>query len=401
MAVYSPKVAATRKLPPDGAPVSVPRRKSLLDFLNLVRGANPMCPDRNQFQCQRVLEKEYRTGWVTKEVGTDRIVRKVAMSVTTGTTGGYLLPLDYSDALLEAVVEESFIYPRATIIPMFSLELQAPRIDAETATTVNGVSSLFGGIRFRWGLEDAPVQTEPTFRLTNFTAWDLLGDAVVSNQWLQDAGAIQATQQSPRPEADPLLKAEHYLIRLFGKAAAWTAEYAFLRGLGAGQEMPLGILNAPATRLVTRAGAGAIVIADVAEMAARMLPLGWNTAVWAAHPLAMGQLTRIASYQANQPVNWKDRSLSPSGVLMSRPLFVTDKLPPLGQKGDLVFFDPSRYIIAQRMEVVVDVSPDALFQTNQTVYRIWLRLDGKPQFSSTITLPDASTVVSPYVVLNA
>lgn len=374
-----------------------PRRKSLVDFLNLVRKARS--GERDQYQAQKVLEKEYRTGWVTKTA--DGIVRKAAMSVTSGTTGGYLLPVDFSDALLEAVVEESFIYPRATVIPMFSLELQAPKIDAETATTVAGVSSLFGGVRFRWGMEDAPVQTEPAFRMANFTAWDLLGDAVVSNQWLQDAGAIQATPEARRPEADPLLKAEHYLIRLFGKAAAWHAEYAFLRGLGAGQEMPLGILNAPATRIVTRAGAGAIAIADIAEMAARMLPLGWNTAVWAVHPLAMGQVTRIASYQSNQPVNWKDMSLSPSGVLMGRPLFVTDKLPPLGQKGDLVFFDPRLYVIAQRMEVIVDVSPDVLFTTNQTVYRIWLRLDGKPQVSSTITLPDASTIVSPYVVLNA
>lgn len=394
---YKP-INETRKLPPDDE--IVPRRKSLVEFLNLVRGANPRTPEGRQYFCQQRLEKVYRTGWVTKENGTDRIVQKAAMSVTSGSTGGYILPVDFSDALLEAVVEESFIYPRATVIPMFSLELQAPRIDAETATTVNGVSSLFGGVRFRWGMEDAPVQTEPTFRMTNFTAWDLLGDAVVSNQWLQDAGAIQATSESQRPEADPLLKAEHYLIRLFAKAAAWHAEYAFLRGLGAGQEMPLGIVNAPAARAVTRAGAGAIVIGDIADMAARMLPLGWNTAVWACHPLAMGQITKITTYQANQPVNWKDMSLSPSGVLMGRPLFVTDKLPPLGQRGDLVFFDPSRYIIAQRMEVIVDVSPDVLFQTNQTVYRIWLRLDGKPQFSSTITLPDVSTVVSPYVILN-
>jgi len=323
------------------------------------------------------------------------------MSVVSGSTGGYLVPIDFTDALLEAIVEESFIFPRATVIPTYSTETQAPRPNVETAPTARGVSPMFGGVQFRWGMEDAPVQTEPTFRMDTLTAWDLLGDAVVSNQWLQDAGAIQATESSPRPEANPLLKAEHYLIRLFGKAAAWTAEYAFLQGLGAAQQMPLGIVNCPARHLVSRAGANAIVIADVANMAARLLPRSWGKAVWAAHPLAMAQIAQIASYQANQPVNWKDVGVSPAGVLLSIPLFVTDKLPALGNRGDLVLFDPSLYVIGQRAEVVVDVSPDVLFLTNQTVYRIWLRLDGKPWFSSTVTLPDTTTVVSPYVVLNA
>lgn len=382
------------------------KRKSLVDFLNLVRGASPRSPEQNQYACRAALEKHYGSGWVSRKddggVGwQDRQVSKAAMSELNGLTGGYLLPQDYSDALLECVAEESFIYPRATVIPMFSADLSAPRVDVETAPTTAGVAPWFGGITFRWGVEQAPPETEPTFRMDSFRAWDLLGYATVSNQWLQDAGAIQPTNEADRPEADPLLKAEHYLIRLFGRAAAWQAEWAFLNGMGAAQQMPLGIVNSPARFLVSRSGAGAIAVADVANMAARLLPYGWSRAIWAAHPLALAQIVQIASYQANQPVNQRDVRPSPCGVLVSLPLYITDKLPPLGRRGDLVLFDPSLYIIAQRMEVVVDVSPDDLFQTNQTVYRVWLRLDGKPAFSSTITLQDTTTVVSPYVVLNA
>ena len=377
---------------------AIPRRKSLVDFMSLVRGASPNNPERNQYACQKALEQDYSSGYVEKgcngELQRGQVV-KATMSVEQGLTGGYLLPQDYSDALLECVAERSFIYPRATVIPMYALELQAPRIDAETAPTTAGVSPFFGGVQFRWGLEDDPVETEPQFRMGNFHAWDLLGYAVASNQWLQDAGAIQA---------DSLLKAEHYLIRLFGRAAAWAAEYAFLQGAGAALLMPLGILRSPATFAVTRAGAGLISAGDIANMTSRLLPASWGngTALWAVSPTAMSQVHQVDRYQVNvNPAGEGDFRPRPCGFLSSLPLYVTDKLPPLGQRGDLVLFDPSLYVIAQRMEVVVDVSPDDLFRTNQTVYRIWLRLDGKPEFSSTITLQDTSTVVSPYVVLNA
>ena len=379
---------------------TAPRRKSLVGFLNLVRGASPHNPERNQSACQKALEKDYGTGYVTKAA--NGLVTKAAMSVANGLTGGYLLPQDYSAALLETVAEESFIYPRATIIPMHSMEMSAPRVNVETAPTARGVSPFFGGVQFRWGMEDAPVQTEPTFRMTSFRAWDLLGDAVVSNQWLQDAGAIQPTAESPRPEADPLLKAEHYLINLFGKAAAWSAEYAFLQGEGAGLRMPLGMLRSPATLSVARAGAGAIAIADIAGMSGSLLPRSWGSAVWACSPTALAKIQQLATYQLNvSPVEANKLSPRPCGFLSSLPLFVTEKLPPLGSRGDVMLFDPRLYVIAQRMEVVVDVSPDVLFQTNQTVYRVWMRLDGMPELSNTVTLQDTSTVVSPYVALNA
>ena len=392
----------------DTAPFLEPvkNRKSFVGFLNLVRGAYS---GSDQRACRKALEQDYRTGYVAIEKGAGKDgesrwqpVEKAAMSVLSGGTGGYLLPMDYSDALLESLAEECFIYPRATVIPMYSLEMQAPRINVETAPTAQGVSPFFGGVQSRWGLEDAPVQTEPAFRMTNFTAWDLLSDAVVSNQWLQDAGAIQLTAGAERPEADPLLKAEHYLMRIFGKAAAWSAEYAFLQGQGAALRMPLGIIHSPATRAVTRAGANLIAAADVANMSGNLLPRSWNTAVWACSPSVLAQVQQLAQYQMNvSPVEANKLSPRPCGYLSSLPLFITDKLPALGQRGDLALFDPALYIIAQRMEVVVDVSPDVLFSTNQTVYRIWMRLDGKPEFSGPVTLPDTTTVVSPYVVLNA
>lgn len=400
------KVQTRTRRPPEGtdgaSAMYVPPQRSLVEFLSLVRGAHPHNPERNQYACQKALESRYNSGRViAKEAGGWQPVAKATMSETQGLTGGYLLPPDYSDALLEVIAEESFIYPRATVIPMFSAELQAPRINVETAPTVTGVSPFFGGVTFRWGIERVPAETEPTFRMGSFFAWDLLGYAVVSNQWLQDAGAIQSTPAAERPSSHPLLKAEHYLIRLLGRAAAWQAEHAFLQGTGAAMQMPLGIIWAPGSAVLNRTAANEIRIADVVGMTSRLLPYSWNNAIWATSPTALAQVQLLTQYSINQYAD-PDGSPRPRsvGVLSSRPLFVTEKLPAMGRRGDLVLFDPSLYIIAQRMEVVVDVSGDDLFATNQTVYRVWLRLDGKPMTSSTITLADTTSVVSPYVVLN-
>lgn len=332
---------------------------------------------------QRTLEKVYQTGYQTSRTAG---VTKAAMGEESGTAGGYLVPQDFTFKLMDVISEESFIWPRANRIPMDSGEIQVPKIDVETATGSTGASPMFGGVTFKWGSGQAPTETEPKFRSMSLKAWDLLGYAIVSNQYLMDTGP----------------QGEDALIRLFGKAAAWYAEYAFLQGSGADQLMPLGVLNAPAA-IVTggsasqngRKTANQIVVDDIAAMAAHLLPYSWKGALWACSPTCLAQIIKISSYF----INLEAHEEANVGTLLTRPVFVTDKLASLGTQGDLILFDPWLYTIGQRSQVLIDVSPHASFASFQTNFRIWLRLDGKPQVSKSITLQDNSTVVSPYVVL--
>lgn len=315
-----------------------------------------------------------------KEWGS-RYVSKAAMGETSGTIGGYTVPIEFSTKLLKSIAEHSFIYPRATVVPMGAERTLCPTINVETAQAA-GIPSFFGGMTLRWGFSQAPSETEPTFRQVELNAWDLLGYSNISNQMLGDIGE----------------EGNDALLDIFGKAGAWFAEYAFLRGTGSAQLMPMGIVNCNGKKSVARAGSNAIAIADIANMAAEMLPYSWANAIWACSPACLGQIMKLSNYI----VNIGEESPGLAGILLGRPLYVTDKLPNLGTAGDLVFFDPSLYIIGQRTEVVIDVSDQQLFQTNQTQFRTWLRLDGVPQVSSPITMAgDGSTTVSPYVILAA
>jgi HK97 family phage major capsid protein len=310
----------------------------------------------------------------------------------SGAAGGWLVPQEYTTRFFKPLAERGIIYPRAEIVPMGTAVANGPMLDATTVQAA-GTAPFFGGILAKWGWESNTLsnsESEPQFRQLTLNAWDLMLYAVASNQLLQDMP----------PDADAKL------MSTFGRAAGWYAEWAFFNGFGAGAGMPLGILNAPCAYDVARAGAGAISVADIGNMSARLLPMSWENAVWACSPTALAKVCQVTGYVINQ-AREDERDLH-VGYLLSRPLFVTDKLPALGTRGDLVLLDPSLYVVGDRMQAVVDVSDQAvvsgssMFQRNQSMFRVWVRLDGKPMLNGRVTLPDAAgTVVSSVVVLAA
>ncbi len=138
--------------------------------------------------------------------------------------------------------------------------------------------------------------------------------------------------------------------------------------------------------------------ADIARMASAMIAGGWEHAIWACHPTVLQQLGQVGNYFIGAGAVPPEGGYC--GTLFCRPLYVTEKLPPLGQQGDIIFFDPQLYVVGLRQDVLIDTSEHTLFQTYQTVYRVWLRMDGRPWLSNVITAADGS-ILSPYVALSA
>lgn len=312
---------------------------------------------------------------------------KAALAETAGQSGGYLVPTDFSTALLEARSEYGLFRQKALVLPMTTGQMTAPMPSIKQAASA-GVSPFFGGISFSWQVEtpglavpDSLPNNSNVFQEVSLKPWDLIGQVAVTNQFLADMGPAGETA----------------LLALFGRAAAWYEDYAFFNGTGAGISQPLGILKAPGSKSVTRAIASHISQADVGAMSKGIYPLGWGNAIWACSPSALEDIFKITGFQANQPQTAE--GVYPAGSLMARPLYVTEKLPALGTAGDLVFFDPSAYIIGDRQDVLIESSIHPLFTTQKTVFRVWLRVDGKPLFSDLITLADASSTTSSQVIL--
>jgi HK97 family phage major capsid protein len=325
------------------------------------------------------LEEVYKT----YQVDSKGMRTKAALGESSGSTGGYVVPPDFYDQLLRIIAENTFIRPRAFVQPMASATLQFPYLDVTTVQSA-GVSPFFGGVQMFWTAEaQTRTETEPTFKMMELKAWELSGYSVSSNVLLQDAA----------------FGLEKFLFTLFGQAIAWFEEYAFLQGGGVGK--PQGMLTATATLAKARDGANAVSFNDVATMFSKLLPLSMGRAIWLFSPTVIPQLLQLKD-GANRAIFISiDQGAvkSPVWKLLGLPAIATEKLPPLGTKGDLMLVDPALYVIGDRMQIEIAASEHVNFLKNQLTWRAVERVDGQPWLEKPVTLQDASTQVSPFVAL--
>jgi HK97 family phage major capsid protein len=309
---------------------------------------------------------------------------KAALGESSGVTGGYIVPPDFYNQLLTVAAEESTFRQNAFVMPMASAALQFPYLDITTVPTA-GQSPFFGGVVANWTQEaQVRTETEPRFKMMELKAQELSGYSVSSNILIQDAA----------------FGLEKFLYTIFGKAVAWYEEFAFLQGNGVGK--PLGVLKAPAAIAVTRNTAGHFYFADLATMLSKLLPASYDRAHWYVSPTVVPDLIQLKDGAdraiflsidmgaAQKPV-WK---------LLNLPVHITEKTPALGTKGDVMLVDPSLYVIGDRMMLEVAASEHVNFLYNQMTWRFVQRVDGRPWLESYVTLQDATSTVSPFVVLN-
>jgi hypothetical protein len=85
------------------------------------------------------LEKHYGSRFV-------EYAGKAALAEASGVTGGYTVPPDFYQQLMALMAEETFIRPRAFVVPMASASMQIPYLDVSTVQSA-GVSPFFGGVQ--------------------------------------------------------------------------------------------------------------------------------------------------------------------------------------------------------------------------------------------------------------
>jgi HK97 family phage major capsid protein len=319
--------------------------------------------------------------------------QKAAMGESSGATGGYVVPPDFYQQLLAISAEANLFRQLAFVQPMASATLQFPYLDITTVQSA-GNSPFFGGVIASWTSEaQTRTETEPAFKMMELKAQELSGYSVSSNILLQDAA----------------FGLENFLMVLFGKAVGWYEEFAFLQGNGVGK--PMGVLNAGATIPTGNNGgktgrqtANAITFGDVVVMLSKFLPASIATGrgVWYTSPTTMPQLLQLQDGANRALFVSIDQGAvkTPTWKMLGLPVNITEKLPALGTKGDLMLIDPSLYVIGDRMMLEIAASEHVNFLKNQMTWRFVQRVDGRPWLESAITLQDAATQVSPFVALN-
>lgn len=313
-------------------------------------------------------------GKLEKKYGSVRT--KTALSESAGgTSGGYLVPQELRLDLARAVASKSIFRPSALVVPMTSATLELLLPDA-TTVQASGVPPYFGGLNLKWTAENITTggtnisETEPAWRQDELKAKNLTGYALASQPMLDDAGG----------------GFEAVLYRLIGDAVVWFEDQAFFSGLGLAA--PLGIIPANGSIKVTRGTPNKFLAADAQSMVDNLLPESWERACWAMHPTVTAQVTAFTGWIPNGPM-----------MLHGRPIVVTGRLPTLGTTGDVCLIDPGLYVIGDRQAVEIAYSREFKFTNNQGTFLITERVDGMPFLNAPVTLPDTTSTVSPFVVL--
>lgn len=332
------------------------------DFVKTIWHRNPY-PDARMADVKRVMD---------------------AYSSVEPSAGGFLIPETFRAEIAQTALEASIIRQRATVVPMTSGSLVMPFVDETTHA-----SSLRGGLVMYWTEEGTEgTATEAKFGRVKLEPKKLMGLGAVPNELWADAPALST-----------------WLMQALPEALAFYEDLAFLTGTGANE--PLGILNADALVAVDAEDgqeADTIVLNNVLKMFSRMLPSSLRRAIWIANIDTFTELMTLALPVGvgGVALGLVNLAAEPFPTMLGRPLIYTEKVPKLGDQGDLCFVDPSYYLVGDRQAIEVKTSEHTYFTSDQTAIKPLERVDGRPWIQSAITpVNDATNTLSPFVTLAA
>lgn len=305
-----------------------------------------------------------------------------AMDIQIPSSGGFLVPTEYSEKIHNVSLENELVMPLATVQPMRSNELKLPGVDIGDHS-----SNLFGGFTASYTAEAGTLtEANPKIRQMTLVANKLTGFLKFSNELMADAP-----------------NGEKQILDICGKGLAWYRDKSWLKGSGAGE--PLGVLSAGCTLIQakeTGQSASTIVYENLIGMLGKLHSACFKNSVWVCHQSTIPQLLQL-SIAVGTGGSFIPVLSEKNGqfTILTRPVIFTEKTEVLGSQGDVLLADFSQYIIGLREEMRIDLSQHVYFTTDQGAARLIERHDGQPLWDEALTLEDGSTEVSPFVVLAA
>lgn len=298
--------------------------------------------------------------------------------------GGFLIPERQRAEVLRLSMENSVVRSRARVIPMDSLRVPFPTIDA-----TSHASSIYGGIIGYWTEEGATLtESKPKFGRVVLEAHKLTLYVEVPNELLYDSAPSYSV----------------FIEEMFPEAIGWFEDIAFFNGGGVGE--PLGIFNAPCKIATTRTGSSTVDYEEVVAMYARMLPQSLGRAVWVVSPDVLPELLTMVIAGGTSPLwigggQFTSAADNPPMSLLGRPIIISEKAKALGTEGDITFVDFGSYLIGDRQAMTARQSEEFRFDQDTTAYRVIERIDGRPWLPSAITPQNGGNSLSPIITLAA
>lgn len=274
----------------------------------------------------------------------------------TGALGGFLVPEEWSNILVEDRRDAVVMRQLATVIQVSSDTFHLPYVD----TRPHGA----------WRSEGAAKATSTAqfgeITLTPYSYATIVG---LSDELVADAQVGGSVVQ--------------IVTRQMVQDIAEAEEVAFWTGNGSGR--PTGIDNYTFVEAGPGAGASDAQRADAVIAAYHRLPQGYrNNAVWAANARTLGRSRQFKD--SNGQYLLLGIGVTPQPTLLGRPVYEVNSLPD----GKMFFGDFSLYHIADREGIRVKQSNEATvasqsaFERDLTFVRVEERVDGELVYTRAI-----------------
>jgi len=297
----------------------------------------------------------------------------------TASDEGYMVPPALRDGVLEAIDSlNEEIFNDVDVEPTSSNTVQFVR-DESTPWGATGVQAY-------WAAEG--TQGTPSRLVT------AAGTIQLHKLFAFVSGTDELLEDAPR--------LFNRLTAKSGQAITWKGSKGIFEGTGVGQ--PLGFLNGGSLVTVakeTSQTADTVNANNVAKMYARCVNPGQG--IWYVNQDVLPQLFTMTL--GDQPI-WLPPSSgihgAPGGMLLGRPVKISEHCATLGDLGDVVFANPRQgYYSPRKAGVKFASSMHLYFDYDVEAFRWTFRMGGTPVLESAITPNKGSATRSHFVVLAA
>jgi HK97 family phage major capsid protein len=300
--------------------------------------------------------------------------------------GGFLVQTDFSTAIWMRAYDLGEILSRTGKFSLSTVanSIKIPGVDETSRAT----GSRWGGVQSFWvGEGQQPSGSKPKFRLVEFDLKKLMSLMWVTDELLADQSVLTSIAG-----------------KAFSEEVMFMTEDGVFEGTGAG--MPLGIKNAAALITVPAEVGQAsktILYENVEKMWSRCWARSRADAVWWINQdcepqlFSMSQVIGTAGVPVYLPAN--GISGEPYGTLFGRPVIPVEYADTVGTQGDITLADYSQYGLVDKGGIQAASSMHVAFLTDEMVFRITYRVDGRPMWNAALTPFKGTNTLSPFIQL--
>lgn len=302
----------------------------------------------------------------------------LGMNTQTGADGGYAIQVDFANRIMDSMVEQSEILNR---IDRYQVSANANEVYV-TMVNETTTANVFGGIQCYVVDEGAQIPTtKPALKQIRLGLKKLAALAYVTDEQMRDSTFTGAL-----------------LERGFALAMARQRE----------KEIITNVIANPGTTVIAKESgqsADTVVGKNFLKMRNALISTSRRNAIWTMHPDVSAELPEmyLSGAHTDKFIYMPENGISVQGYdrLFGREIIESDFCSALGDKGDVLYWNPFEYLEVFKGGIETATSIHVAFDTAQMAFRAISYVNGMCKYDQGITLVNSNTQRASYVTLAA